>query len=157
MSRFRYFTFVARCPFDAPYELQAGDPLYCEWNYCSKQEIVEGYIQYKHPRSKPTWPHTTACFVPATLKYMVTDYKPKHYSFGNPVMPLVHEQPPSAPADPRMLEFFSKAREQHREEVTQNLLAKRKRKDEARANRKPRRPFYADYFIRKNQIENSLQ
>lgn len=128
--RYRYFTFVAQAPFDAPYEF-ANESSYCEWDHFSSKDVVIGYVQYKHPRCTPVWPFTRAVFSPSTLQYMNHPHKIKSFTLGTPKLPFNYIKPPvSLVLGPKYEEFCIEHEEKRLVEQLASRLASRKRKAE---------------------------
>lgn len=115
MSRSRYYTFIARAPFDAPYDL-AYEAEYCEWDYHPGNETVTGYVQYKHPRVTPKWLHTRSVFTPSSLSYMGSTHKNASYCTGVSSLPYVPKS---------LSEFFQAPSLDFSQEVDHDAIASR--------------------------------
>lgn len=140
--KYRQFTFIAKAPFDAPYEILA-DTSFCEWRYCTHTDTCEGYLQYKNPRVTPVWPYVKAVFTPSTLSYMVDPaHKVPQYSFGTPKLPIrtFVASPPSPDPQAAKYKAFCEADSEIRlKQLHSSRVAARQLKEDAKAERKRER------------------
>lgn len=135
VTKYRYYTFVARVEASAPFEL-ADTCLYVEWDFSTKLQICTGYIQYPTPRATPKWEFTRAVFTPSTLSYMSCEYVKKCYRFGEPVLPARYLPPveDSVKDGKDFQTFLIGFRAEELARIASTRLARLKRKAEDKAN-----------------------